>query len=77
MAESDWDGGDGERIVLTERMFDLSKKDGGGNMINDDCDKYDDDNCDDDCRENTSCKISVIDFENLMFLFSIRWRWSL
>ena len=24
-------------------------------MIKDDCDKHDDDNCDDDCYDNTSC----------------------
>ena len=40
-------------------------------MIKDDCDKYDDDDCD-DCGDNTSCNVSVINFENLIFLFSIR-----
>ena len=30
-----------------------------------------DDNCD-DCGDKTSCNVSVIDFENFMFPFSIR-----
>ena len=41
-------------------------------MINDDCDKYDDGNCDDNCGDNTSCNISIINFDTLMFPFSIR-----
>ena len=53
----------------------VGKEDGGGDLINDNCDKYDDDNCD-VCGDNTSCNVSIIDFENLMFPFSVRWRWS-
>ena len=41
-------------------------------MINDDCDKHDDDNCDDDCSDNPSCNVSMVNLENLMFPFSIR-----
>ena len=67
--EYDWGSG------WAERRFDLFKVDGGGDLIKDDCDTYDDD-CH-DYGDNTSCNISVIDFENLMFPFSIRWRWSL
>ena len=69
VADSDWESG------WAERKFDLANKDGGGDLIKDDCDKYDDD-CD-DCGDNTSCNVSIIDFENFMFPFSIRWRWSL
>ena len=47
------------------------KEDGGGDLIRDDCDKYDDDDCD-GCGNNTSCNVSIIDFENFMFPFSIR-----
>ena len=46
-------------------------EDGGGDLINDDCDKYDDDDCD-DCGDIASCNVSIIKFENLMFPFSIR-----
>ena len=49
----------------------VGKVDGGGDLINDNCDKYDDDNCD-VCGDNTSCNVSIIDFENLMFPFSVR-----
>ena len=76
VADSDWNEDDWES-VWTEKRFDLGKEDGGDNLINDDCDKHDDNNCDDDCVDNTSCKVSIIHFENLMFPFSIRWRWSL
>ena len=54
----------------------MGKEDGGGDLIKDDCDKYDDDDCD-DCGDNTSFKVSIINFENFMFPFLIRWRWSL
>ena len=60
------------KMIGTEGRFDLDKEDRGGNMINDDCDKHDDDNCNDDCGDNTSCNVSTINFENLMFPFSIR-----
>ena len=63
VADSDWES------RWAERKFDLANKDGGGDLIKDDCDKYDDD-CD-DCGDNTSCNVSVINFENLMFPFSI------
>ena len=48
-------------------------EDGGGDLINVNCDKYgdDDDDCD-DCGDSTSCNVSIINFENLMFPFSIR-----
>lgn len=36
-------------------------------MINNDCDKHNDDNCDYDCVDKTSFNVSVIKFENLMF----------
>ena len=48
----------------------MGKEDGGGDLINDGCDKYDDD-CD-DYVDNTSCNVSIIKFENLMFPFSMR-----
>ena len=38
-------------------------------MIIDDCDKHDDDNCDDDCGNMTSCSVSITDLESLMFPF--------
>ena len=60
----------------TESRFDLGKEDGGGSLINDDCNKYNDGDCD-DSGDNTSCNISIINFENLLFPFSIRWKWSL
>ena len=77
VADSDWDEDDWES-GWAERRFDLGKEDGGGNLIKDDCDKYDDDDDDcDDCGDNTSCNVSIINFENFMFPFSIKWRWSL
>ena len=75
VAESDWDKDDWESI-WTEEKFDLGKEDGDGVLINDDCDKHDDDNCD-DCGDNMPCNVSITDSENLMFPFSIRWRWSI
>ena len=59
-------------IVLTEGRFDLGKEDGGGDMIKDDCDKHDDDNCGDYCHDNMSCNILIINFENFIFPFSVR-----
>ena len=77
VAGSDWDV-DNREIVLTEGRFDLSKENRGGDMIKDDCDKHDDDdNSDDNNDDNMSCNVSIINFENLMFSFSIRKRWSL
>ena len=62
-------------MVWAER-FEQSSKDGGGNLIKDDCDdKYYDDGCD-DCGDNTSCNVSIINLENFMFPFSNRWGWS-
>ena len=52
VADSGWDEVDWESI-RTERRFDLGKEDGGGDLINDDCDKYDDHDCD-DCGDNRS-----------------------
>ena len=72
VADSDWDE-DGCESVWAERRFDLAKEVGGGDLINDDCDKYDDDDCD-DCGDNTSCNVSIINFENLMFPVLVRWR---
>ena len=57
-------------MFWVEGCFDLAKEDGVGDPIKDDCDKYDDD-CD-DCGNNTSCNVSIINFENFMFPFSIR-----
>ena len=74
MADSDWDEDD-SRSAWTKRRFDLGKNDGGGDLINYDCEKYDDDNCD-DCGDNTPCNVSIIIFKDLMFPFPIRWRWS-
>ena len=62
--------------LVSEFMWGIvGKEDGGGDLINDGCDKYDDD-CD-DYVDNTSCNVSIIKFENLMFPFSMRWRWPL
>ena len=61
MAENDWDEHDKES-VWTERKFDLGREDVSGNLINDDCDKIDDDNYDDDCGDYTSCNVSIINF---------------
>ena len=74
VADSDWDKDDLES-GWAERSFDLGKEDEGGALIKDDCDKYDDD-CG-DCGDNTSCNVSIIIFDNFMFLFSIRSRWFL
>ena len=75
LADSDWveDGWEG---VWIER-FNLGTEDAGGDLINDDCDKYDDDDDYDDCGDSMSCSVSIINIENLMFPFSVRWRWSL
>ena len=70
VANSDWDEDHWESVWI-ERKFNLGTEDGGGDLINNDCDKYDDDDCD-----NTSCSVSIINFENLMFPLSVRWRWS-
>ena len=75
VTDINWDENDLESL-WTERRFDRDKEDGGGNLINDDCDKHDGDNCDDGCGDNISRKVSIIILENLMFSFSIRWRWS-
>ena len=75
VANSDWDEDDWES-VWAETRFDLSKEDGGGNLIKHDCDKYYHDDCD-DCGDNRSFKISIINFDNFMFPFSVGWRWSL
>ena len=75
VADSHWDEDDWGRS-WAERKFDLVKEDGGDNLIKDDCDKYEDDDWD-DCSDNTSCNVSITDFENFIFPFSIRWKWSL
>ena len=63
------------KVVWAER-FEQGSEDGGGDLIKDDCgDKYYDDGCD-DCGDNTSCNVSIINLENFMFPFSIRWRWT-
>ena len=67
-ADSDWDEDEWES-GWTERRFDLGKEDGLSDLINDDCGKYDGDY--DACGDNTSCNVSIINFENLMFPFSI------
>ena len=54
----------GEVVELKEGLIWLRK-------VKDDCDKYDDDDCD-DCGDNTSCNVSVIDFQSFMFPFSMR-----
>ena len=46
MADSDWDEDDSTN-AWSKRRFDLGKNDGGGDLINYECGKYDDDNCDD------------------------------
>ena len=76
VADSYWDEDDWESIWAEGRL-DLDKEDRGGDMTNDDCDKHDNDNYDGDCGDNTSCNVSIICFEDLIFLFSIRCRWSL
>ena len=55
VADSDWNEEDW-KIVWIGWRFDLGTEDGGDDMINDDCDKYDDDGCD-DCGDNTSCNV--------------------
>ena len=55
LIESNWDEDDW-KSGWTKRRFDLGKEDGGGDLIKDDCDKYDDDDCD-DCGDNTSFKV--------------------
>ena len=74
VADSDWDEDDWESC-WDEKRFDLGKEDGGGDLIKDDWDRYDDD--DYNCGDNTSCSVSIINFENFMFPFPIRWKWSL
>ena len=69
MADNDWEKNDWKSVRI-ERRVDLGTEDGGGDLINDDYDKYDDDDYD-DCGDNTSCNVSIINFENLMFPFSI------
>ena len=44
-------------------------EDGGGDLINDGCDKYDDDDDCDDCGDSKYCNVSIMKFENLMFPF--------
>ena len=46
------------------------KADGGGYVIKDDCDKYDDDNCD-DCGGNMSCNVSIINLRISYFHFQL------
>ena len=75
VADSDWNEDDWESAWI-ETRFGLGTEDGDGDLINDGCDKYDDEDCD-DCGNNTSCNVSIINFENLMFPFSVSWRWSL
>ena len=75
VADSDWNEDDWKN-GWPERRLDLGKEDGSGDLFKDDCDKYDDDNCD-DCGDNTFCNVSVINFENFMFPFLITRRWSL
>ena len=43
-------------------------KSGGSKLINDHFNKNDD-----NCGDNTSCNILVINLQNLMFPFTIRW----
>ena len=76
VADSDWNEDDWGS-VWTERTFDLVKEDGGGDIINDGCDRHDYDNCDNDCSDNTSCNVSITNFENLMLPFLYRWKWFL
>ena len=45
MADSDWDEDNWESVW--SESLDLDNEDGGGDLINDDCDKYDDNNYDD------------------------------
>ena len=68
--EDDWESG------WAERRFDLGKEDGGDDLIKDDYGKCNGNDCD-DCGDNTSCNVSIINFENFMLPFSIRWKWSL
>ena len=76
LADSDWVEDDWEGVWI-ERRFDLGTEDAGGDLINDDCDKYDDDDDYDDCGDSMACSVSIVNIENLMFPFSVRWRWSL
>ena len=63
VANSDWDEHDWES-VWSERL-DLGKEDGGGDLIDYGCDN---------CGDDKSCNVSITNFENLEFPFSIRWR---
>lgn len=50
------------KSLWTERKFDLVKEDGFDHFVSDDCDKHDDDTCNhDDCGDNTSWNVSIID----------------
>ena len=67
--EDDWES------AWTKGRFDQAKEGEGDKLINDDCDKQDDDNCDDDCGDIISYNFSITDLESLIFPFSIRWKW--
>ena len=68
VADGDWNEDDWES-VWTERRFDLGKEDESGDLINDDCDKHDDD-CD-DSGDNTSCNVSIINLRIWCFDFQL------
>ena len=62
---------------LNWRKAYLGKEDGSDDLINDDCYKHDDDNCDDGCGNKMSWNVSIISLDTLMFPFSINSRWYL
>ena len=68
VADSDWDEDDWGS-GWGERRFNLVKEDWGGDLIKDDCDKYDDDDCD-DCGD-TSCNVSELIFRISCFHFQL------
>ena len=49
VADSDWDEEDWESVWI-KRRFDLGTENGGCDLINDDCDKYEYDDDFDDCN---------------------------
>ena len=58
MADSDCDEDDWERVKLKKDL--TNKEDGGDDLVIDNIDKSDNDNCDDNCGDHMSCNASII-----------------
>ena len=71
VADSDWDEDDWERKGRnwTEGRFDLIKEDWGDDWINDDCDKHDDDNCDEACGALSAGAVPVSNVFTVAVIF--------